>query len=90
MISRLPALDPTPFAAPGGADNLFLGAIVRRVEPGRGLPAVPVAVVSKRYQLLGHEQAADAVGAALGAIGVHPSAARRFRRTWLPDWRVTR
>jgi hypothetical protein len=72
VMPRLPAFDRVPFAAPGGIDNRFLDAIVRREEPGRGLPAVPVAVVSKRYQLLPHPEAADAVRAALCAIGVHP------------------
>jgi hypothetical protein len=72
VLPRLPAFDRVPFAAAGGISNGFLDAIVRRPEPGRGLPAVPVAVVSKRYQLLPHAEAADAVRAALASIGVHP------------------
>lgn len=72
VLERLPAFDRVPFAAPGGLDNAFLDAIVRRAEPQRGLPSVPVAVVSKRYQLLAHAEAADAVRAAVGALGVHP------------------
>jgi len=72
VLPRLPSFDRVPFATPGSADHGFLDAIVRRAEPGRGLPAVPVAVVSKRYQLLPHAEAADAVRAALAAIGVHP------------------
>jgi hypothetical protein len=72
VLPRLPAFDRVPFAAAGGISNGFLDAIVRRPEPGRGLPAVPVAVVSKRYQLLPHAEAADAVRAALSSIGVHP------------------
>jgi len=40
VLPRLPAFDRVPFAAPGGIDNRFLDAIVRRAEPGRGLPAV--------------------------------------------------
>jgi hypothetical protein len=46
VLPRLPAFDQMPFAAAGGISNGFLDAIVRRPEPGRGLPAVPVAVVS--------------------------------------------
>ncbi len=72
ILPRLPAFDRAPFATPGAAGHGFLDAIVRRAEPGRGLPAVPVAVVSKRYQLLPHAEAAEAVRAALAAIGVHP------------------
>ena len=72
VLARLPAFDRVPFSAPDGIDNQFLDAIVRREEPRRGLPAVPVAVVSKRYQLLPHPEAADAVRAALRSIGVHP------------------
>ena len=72
ILPRLPAFDRVPFATPGAAEHAFLDAIVRRAESRRGLPAVPVAVVSKRYQLLPHADAADAVRAALAAIGVHP------------------
>ncbi len=72
VLPRLPPFDRIPFATPGAAEHGFLDAIVRRAEPARGLPAVPVAVVSKRYQLLPHVEAADAVRAALAAVGVHP------------------
>ena len=72
ILPRLPSFDRVPFATPGAAGHGFLDAIVRRAEDQRGLPAVPVAVVSKRYQLLAHAEAADAVRAALAAIGVHP------------------
>jgi len=51
VMARLPAFDRVPFAAPGGIDNRFLEVEAPPPEPGRGLPAVPVAVVSKRYQI---------------------------------------
>ncbi len=72
VLARLPAFDRVPFSTPGSADNSFLKVQAPPLEPGRGLPAVPVAVVSKRYELLPHPEAADAVRAALCAIGVHP------------------
>ena len=72
MLRELPAFDRQPFAAPGSAENAFLDAIVRRAEPARGLPAVPVGVVSRRYQLLAHAEAGAAVRKALRQIGVHP------------------
>jgi hypothetical protein len=72
VMPRLPAFDRVPFAAAGGIDNRFLDAIVRREEPGRGLPAVPVAVVSKRYQLRPPDKGAVSRRRAGGSIGVHP------------------
>ncbi|MGQ0545759.1 MAG: hypothetical protein ACT4P3_10550, partial [Betaproteobacteria bacterium] len=46
ILPRLPAFDRVPFATPGGPPHGFLDAVVRRAESPRGLPAVPVAVVS--------------------------------------------
>jgi len=72
VMARLPVFDRAPFSAPGGMENAFLDAIVRRPEPARGLPAVPVAVVSRRYRLVAHAEAADALREALRSIDVHP------------------
>ncbi|MGQ0656004.1 MAG: DUF932 domain-containing protein [Betaproteobacteria bacterium] len=72
LLPRLPQFERVPFGAQGGIANDLLDTIVRRGNPAGGLPAVPVGVVSKKYQLLPHVEAATSVRNALGAIGVHP------------------
>src|ERR1043166_5292103 len=71
----LPDFARVPFAfAPGMVANRNLDAIVRRFDPLQGLPAVPVGVVSRRYAMVTHRQALDAVQEAIAAAGIDPAA----------------
>ena len=72
VLPLLPEFDRQPIATAAGASNAFLDVIVRREDPALALPAVPVAAVSTRYALLPHLEAAQAVRAAVAALGVHP------------------
>ena len=72
VIAHLPEFDRVPFGTQFGVSNEFLDTIVRRADPAARIPEVPVGVVSKRYQLVTHVEAAGAVRRALAAAGVHP------------------
>lgn len=72
VVERLPEFERVPFGTQAGASNAYLDAIVRCPDPVLRLPEIPVGVVSKRYQLVTHGEAALAVRHALCAAGVHP------------------
>ena len=70
IIARLPHLERAGFGVADGIENPFLDVIARRAAPELDLPAVPVGVVSKRYRLLPHAEAATALRRALTDNGI--------------------
>ncbi len=77
VTSELPAFDRGTFAIAAENEgpwhpNELLDLISTREDPAAQLARRPVAVVSKSYRLIGHQEAATLVAESLADIGVEP------------------